>query len=132
MPPCQDPAPPPPIRRAAALAAIKRFIEANLESESATVPGLCRRFGLSRASLYRLFAREGGIARYIQRRRLNRAFAMLASPAGPRARLIDLAVAFQFSSDNTFIRAFHRHFGLTPGAVRRLSGLSGPLQQIPP
>jgi AraC-like DNA-binding protein len=106
-------------RRITALAAVKRHIEANLDSESPTVAELCRRFGLSRASLYRLFVPDGGIARYIRDRRLHQAFRMLASPAGCRARIIDIAVSFQFSSDSTFIRAFRRRFGLTPGALRR-------------
>jgi AraC-like DNA-binding protein len=35
--------------------------------------------------------------------------------------LIDLAVELRFSSDSTFIRAFRRKFGVTPGELRELS-----------
>jgi AraC-like DNA-binding protein len=36
-------------------------------------------------------------------------------------RLIDLAVSLQFSSDSSFVRAFPRYFGSTPGEIRELS-----------
>lgn len=107
--------------RQALLAAIKSYIERNLLSETLAVPALCRRFRLSRATLYRLFEPEGGFARYIQERRLHRAFMRLISPVGWPSRMIDLAVDHHFSSDNTFIRAFRRHFGLTPGEARELA-----------
>jgi AraC-like DNA-binding protein len=107
--------------RQALLGAIKAYIEKNLLSESLAVPALCRRFGLSRATLYRLFEPEGGFTRYVQERRLHRAFMRLISPTDRPARMIDLAVDHHFSSDNTFIRAFRRHYGLTPGEARELA-----------
>lgn len=107
--------------RQALLAAIKSYIERNLMSEAVNELALCRRFRLSRATLYRLFGPEGGLAHYVQERHLHRAFMRLISPASPQMRLIDLAVDHHFSSDNTFIRAFRRHFGLTPGEARELA-----------
>jgi len=117
--------------RSAVLAAIKSYIEKKLLSEEAVAAAaLCRRFGLSRATLYRLFQPDGGLAHYIQERRLQRAFMRLISPAERQWRIIDLAVDHRFSSDNTFIRAFRQHFGLTPGeahevAVRGSAGRRG-------
>src|SRR5579864_9103286 len=102
------------------LAAIKRAIDANLQDD-VSVDRLCRQFQMSRATLYRLFEPEGGLWHYIQDQRLNRAFAALASPAAERKRMIELAIDFRFSSDNTFVRAFRRRFGLTQGEVRRMS-----------
>ncbi|NLS07071.1 helix-turn-helix transcriptional regulator [Rhizobium sp. P32RR-XVIII] len=101
-------------------ARIKRHIEDNLSTASLDVTNLCRRFALSRASLYRLFAPQSP-ASYIQQRRLHRAFAILVSPAFRPWRIIDVAVECQFSSDATFIRAFRREFGLTPGEARERS-----------
>lgn len=98
-------------------AQIKRHIEENLGAASLDVASLCRRFALSRASLYRLFAPQSP-ASYIQQRRLHRALAILVSPAFRPWRVIDVAVECQFSSDATFIRAFRREFGLTPGEAR--------------
>ncbi|TQF26452.1 AraC family transcriptional regulator [Bradyrhizobium sp. UNPF46] len=103
------------------LAMIKRHIAANLDIEALTAQELCRRFQISRASLYRLFEDDGGLARYVQEQRLNRALMLLISPASRDRRLIDLAVDLQFSSDSTFVRAFRRQFGLTPGEIRSMS-----------
>jgi AraC-like DNA-binding protein len=102
------------------LAVIKRHIAENLETPL-TTQELCRRFEISRASLYRLFEADGGLAHYVQEQRLNRALMLLISPAAQSGRLIDLAVDLQFSSDSTFVRAFRRQFGVTPGEVRRLA-----------
>jgi AraC-like DNA-binding protein len=104
--------------KVAQAAAIKRYIDQNLGSARLEIDDLCRKFHLSRAALYRLFESEGGLAGYIQQRRLNRAFSMLMSPAYRSWRLIDIALDARFSSDATFIRAFRRLFGLTPGEVR--------------
>jgi len=104
------------------LAAIKRFVRLNLQAE-VSVEQLCRRFAISRATLYRLFEPEGGLWRYIQDQRLHQAFQRLASPAAGRVRMVDIALDYKFASDTTFVRAFHRRFGVTPGEVRRLSEL---------
>ncbi len=101
----------------ALLATIKRHIEDNLGTATLDVASLSRRFALSRASLYRLFAPQSP-ASYIQQRRLHRAFAILVSPAFRPWRVIDVAIECQFSSDATFIRAFRREFGITPGEAR--------------
>ena len=102
------------------LAMIKRHIAAHLET-SLAAHDLCQRFQISRASLYRLFEADGGLARYVQEQRLNRALSLLISPLGRGKRLIDLAVQLQFSSDSTFVRAFRRQFGRTPGEIREMA-----------
>jgi AraC-like DNA-binding protein/mannose-6-phosphate isomerase-like protein (cupin superfamily) len=102
------------------LSMIKRHIAAGLET-SLTARDLCSRFQISRATLYRLFEDDGGLAHYVQEQRLNRALMLLISPASQDKRLIDLAVDLQFSSDSTFVRAFRQQFGLTPGEVRKLA-----------
>jgi AraC-like DNA-binding protein len=104
--------------REAMLTSVKRHIEQHLGSPDLTAEALCRSFGLSRATLYRLFEPLGGLKTYIQQRRLQAAFAMLVSPAHRHRRIIEIAADCNFSSDATFIRAFRRSFGLTPGEVR--------------
>ena len=101
------------------LSMIKRHIAANLETPLAA-SDLCHRFEISRATLYRLFEDDGGLAHYVQEQRLNRALMLLISPASQGKRLIDLAVDLGFSSDSTFVRAFRRRFGRTPGEIRKL------------
>jgi AraC-like DNA-binding protein len=104
--------------RSALLSTIKRYIEQHLGDDSLDVTHLCGRFGLSRASLYRLFEPAGGLVEYIHQRRLIRAFALLAAPETRHLRIIDVAVDAHFASDATFNRAFRRNFGVTPGEVR--------------
>ncbi|PZA13937.1 AraC family transcriptional regulator [Rhodopseudomonas palustris] len=103
------------------LAAIKHHIDTHLDTGALSVDGLVRRFQVSRASLYRLFGPDGGLARYVQDQRLNRALRLLITPGARGQRLIDLAVDLQFSGDSTFVRAFRRQFGMTPGEIRELS-----------
>ncbi|MBR1167909.1 helix-turn-helix domain-containing protein [Bradyrhizobium liaoningense] len=100
---------------------IKRHIANNLETDPLTAEELCRHFQISRATLYRLFEAEGGLAHYVREQRLNLAFRRLISPSAQDGRLIELAVDMRFSSDSTFIRAFRRKFGLTPGELRELA-----------
>ncbi len=103
------------------LSMIKRHIANNLETDAITTEDLCRHFQISRATLYRLFEADGGLAHYVREQRLNLAFRRLISPAEQDNRLIDLAIGMHFSSDSTFIRAFRRKFGLTPGQLRELA-----------
>ncbi|MGY4629214.1 AraC-like DNA-binding protein [Bradyrhizobium sp. USDA 4486] len=103
------------------LAMIKRHIAHNLETDALTVQELCRHFQISRATLYRLFEADGGLAHYIRERRLDLAFRQMISPSAEDKRLIDLAVDLRFSSDSTFIRAFRRKFGVTPGELREMA-----------
>jgi len=103
------------------LAVIKRRIADNLETDALTADELCRHFQISRATLYRLFEADGGLSHYVKKQRLNLAFRQLISPSAEDTRLIDLAVGMRFSSDSTFIRAFRRKFGLTPGELRELA-----------
>ena len=109
------------------LASIKRHIDANLRTDMVSVDFLCRRFRLSRASLYRLFESDGGLWRYIQDQRLARAFRRLTSVMPPR--IIDVALESGFGSDTTFVRAFRRRFDLTPGEVKQLAE-SGAAQRV--
>lgn len=103
------------------LAMIKRHVADNLETDLLTAAELCRQFRISRATLYRLFEADGGLAHYIREQRLNLAFQRMISQTEPDKRLMNLAVSMSFSSDSTFIRAFRRKFGLTPGDLRELA-----------
>ena len=107
-----------PYRAAAAGQAVRNFIEANIAAPALGPDMLTRRFGLSRAMLYRLFMEDGGVAGYIQNRRLRRCFLAITDPAQRRVRIGDIAYAHGFSSDAQFSRAFRRAFGMTPSEAR--------------
>lgn len=93
--------------------AIRQFIEAEMGSDAFGVDVIVARFGLSRATLYRLFDADGGVANYIRERRLLRAIRLLTQPGG-RPRVSAVAYATGFSDEKTFSRAFRRRFGLLP------------------
>lgn len=103
------------------LAPIKLYIEENLASSDLTPDVLCVTFGLSRASLYRLFAPLGGVKRFIRDRRLVRAFVSLADPSQRHRPIAEIAADRGFSSMAQFSRAFRRAFGCAPRQTRELS-----------
>lgn len=82
---------------------------------------LCRAFGISRSLLYRLFEPLGGVAHYVQQRRLMRAFHALANPTNRRLRVAEIATRTGFTSEAHFSRAFRVAFGLTPSEVRAMA-----------
>lgn len=107
-------------RRAAAetqRARMRRFIDANLHDPDLDAELLCRRFGVSRASLYRLFAPLGGVSEHIRNRRLRRVFEALSDPAQPQA-MAQVAERYGFTVWSSFSRAFKGRFGMTPGEAR--------------
>jgi AraC family transcriptional regulator len=93
------------------------YVEAHLE-EDMGVDDLARVACLSPFHFIRMFGRRMGISpgRYLSRRRLQRAEAMLA--AGDM-KIGEIALACCFSSQANFTRAFRRATGATPGAYRR-------------
>lgn len=107
----------PTLHRRAKLALIKQALDDELPDE-VTLGEVCRRFAVSRATLYRLFEEEGGVVSYLRERRLQRAARMLISPAQRHLRILDIAIEHQFGSDTAFIRAFKRQFGISPAALR--------------
>jgi len=97
----------------------KQVIEANLRSPQLTPDSLCRALSVSRRSLYRLFEPLGGIHSYILRRRLTRIMRAIQEPES-NVRIADVAASYGFSCQETFWRAFRRHYSMTPGDARQL------------
>jgi AraC family transcriptional regulator len=92
------------------------YIEAHLR-DRLDIHDLAYSVGYSASHFQRLFqALSGhGVAEYIRRRRLTEAF--LEISRGER-RILDLALDFQFESQESFTRAFKACFGITPGQCR--------------
>jgi AraC-like DNA-binding protein len=103
---------------AAILERIRRHIGASLSSPDLHPDRLCGQFGLSRTQLYRLFEPLGGVAAYIQDRRLARAYTQLSDIRQGHRRIYDIAFDLGFSSEAHFSRLFRRVFGLSPSDVR--------------
>jgi len=101
----------------ATLDALQAFIERHLADPELTPELLCRKFHCSRATLYRLFAPLGGVAQFIRRARLQRAYDELML-ADERETIINVALRWGFGSLNNFGRLFRETFGVTPREVR--------------
>lgn len=117
----------PSLQRAPVFLTIRGHIDAEIASPDLGVEQICRRFGVSRSGLYRLFAPLGGVAEYIRRRRLARACRDLAEGGGRAARISDIAYRYGYASPASFATAFRAEFGLSPADVKagaRPEGLS--------
>lgn len=102
---------------------VRRLVDLNLNNSALGPDFLCRQAGMSRSQLYRLFESEGGVANYIQRRRLKRCFTELSKNAAGRS-VATIAEELGFPDPSSFSRSFRREFGLAPRDVmhKRLSG----------
>lgn len=96
---------------------ICRFIERHLDAPDLSVDSVLRNFGVSRASLYRMFEGKGGVRQYISDRRLYRAIAEISEHAPSRGCINAASEKWGFSSAPNFNRAVKRRFGVTPGAL---------------
>ncbi|MFZ6763505.1 helix-turn-helix transcriptional regulator [Pseudoroseomonas sp. WGS1072] len=101
---------------AALLHRARRLMRARLHEPQFRPEALALALGLSRSSLYRLFAPLGGVAAELQRLRLERAHALLGDPAAPR-RVGAVAFACGFAGEAQFSRAFRRAYGCAPREV---------------
>lgn len=102
----------------ARLRRILDYIEEHLYDEI-TVSGLADLAHLSAFHFARTFKAAMGVPphRYVSRRRLETAMAMLAAGELP---LCEIAHRSRFSSQASFNRAFRRATGMTPGEYRRV------------
>ncbi|GAP13382.1 transcriptional regulator containing an amidase domain and an AraC-type DNA-binding HTH domain [Longilinea arvoryzae] len=94
------------------------FIEANLK-EPITVTAIAGQ--VANYSLYhfvRLFRILTGETpgSYLKKRRLSEAAREIVDS---NRSILDVAVAYQFGSHESFTRSFKKHFGVTPGELRR-------------
>lgn len=107
------------------LARIRQHIEARLAHPDLSAESVASHFGLSRASLYRLFSPLGGVADYIRSRRLHRAFFDLAIPGAKKVRVSEVARRWCLGSEASFTRAFKTAYGISPRAAREIAILGG-------
>ncbi|KQY75466.1 hypothetical protein ASD25_13100 [Brevundimonas sp. Root1423] len=93
---------------------VERMILENLADPSLSVASLSRRTGMSRSVLYRLFEDQGGVARLIQKRRLEGVRRALDN--GEYRRLSDLARAYGFPDEFQLARVFSEAYEISPQA----------------
>nr|WP_253904523.1 AraC family transcriptional regulator [Bordetella trematum] len=96
---------------------VRRYIERRLADPGLDPADIATQCAVSRSSLYRLFSSHGGVAGYIQERRLLRAFARL-SGLQPSTTIAMVAHQCGFSSEAHFSRRFRHRFGCSPSELR--------------
>ncbi len=99
---------------------VRRAVSRNLRCPSLGPRMLCHETAMSRSQLYRVLESEGGVARYVQRRRLSESFSMLSDPSCVLP-ISEIAAGLCFSDPSSFSRAFRREFGVSPAEVRASS-----------
>jgi AraC-like DNA-binding protein len=107
-------------RRTVLALAARREIDGQLGSPTLTVANLCRRLGLSRSTLHRLFEAEGGVQAYIRERRLEAARLALGDPANGEP-IYAIAERLGFSDAAHLSRLFRERFGASPSQFRAQS-----------
>lgn len=102
---------------AAALIRAKSFIERNLGDVNLSPERVGLAINVSRATLFRLFAPLGGVARYIQDRRLTLVRRRLARRHRSET-IARIGYEVGFSSDVHLSRAFRRKYGIAPTDIQ--------------
>lgn len=107
--------------RAAAYGQVRRYVEANLHDPGLSPDSVLASLHLSRASMYRLFEHEGGLAAYIRNRRLRMAADELVR--FPHVAIRDIAAGLGFNDASSFTRAFRRAFDVAPQELHEYAPL---------
>jgi len=103
-------------RRKAAL----DYIDAHLGNEQLGPDEIAEAAHVSRASLYRLLAAQGGIRAVLLERRLDEALRLLLADNNDERSLTEVAKRCGFGGTSQFSRAFRARFGLPPRQYRAL------------
>lgn len=102
------------------LAAARAFIECHLADPGLCAPQVAAAIGISARHLSRVFAEDGStLPKYVLRRRLASAHALLRKPGAMSMTIAEMAHACGFVSADHFSRAFAARFGERATDVRR-------------
>jgi len=101
------------------------YIDEHLTDRDLTPIAVATALGLSRTSLYRLFAHQGGVHAHILARRLDRCLVALVDNRARSQSIGSVAFAHGFNSEAHFSRAFRSRFGISARDLR------GMVQQQP-
>lgn len=110
-----------PMMRRARSRAIRQFIDGRITDPNLELSEVFESFPMSRASMYREFEVDGGIARYIARRRLEKALSELANAPAKRGQIGTIAQSVGYVEPSHFSKAFREHFGFSPSDALALS-----------
>lgn len=100
---------------------ICRHIDERIQDPALTTENLSGHFKISPRKLSYLFQNVGGVATYIQERRLHHARNVLGDPAQMAKSIGDIALTYGFIHPHSFTRAFQRVHGMSPREFRSLA-----------
>ena len=96
---------------------IRKFIEHNLALPTLSPALILKEYGVSRATLYRIFEADGGVRNYIRSRRLFRAVFDISTNPRKRGQIAHSAERWGFSSASNFQRSVQDVYGTRPGSL---------------
>ncbi len=94
--------------------AVVRYINENAWRLGLNAGVICQHFGISRASLYRMFRDVNGVDRFILERRLCRAFEDIAAAKRQRGMIRLVAEKWGFLDASKFSHQFRQLFDMSP------------------
>ncbi len=109
--------------RHAVRSAMISFMDKHLSDPDLGADLLCKTFGLSRASLYRLFQSQGGVSHMIQQRRLYRCFNELAQ-RDRQTTVRSVAERYGFHNPSHFTKVFKTLFYVSPSEIGEMAEVS--------
>jgi AraC-like DNA-binding protein len=104
---------------------IRRFVEEHLHEANLTPERIARELSIARSTLFRNFKPLGGVAGYVQRRRLEVIRGLLLDPTETRG-INELAQTFGFANPSHFAVAFKKAFGRSAREMRNLMAYAQP------
>jgi AraC-like DNA-binding protein len=96
------------------------YIDAHLRNVDLGPDEIADAVNLSRASLYRLLAEEGGVRAVLLKRRLDEALRLMLEDSKDERSLKEIVKCCGFGGTSQFSRAFHARFGMQPRQYRAL------------
>lgn len=97
--------------------AVEQLVEREIHNPNLTGAVIAERVGVSRATLYRLYQRTGGIAQHVRRRRVDAVRRALEGE--DMVPLDDLARRYGLGDAGALTRAFRADRGVDPDSYRR-------------
>ncbi|SFU16329.1 helix-turn-helix domain-containing protein [Mesorhizobium sp. YR577] len=105
----------------AQLASIRRYIDGHALEPDLSPFRIAANFTISLRKLAYLFSNDGGVASYIQERRLNMARSALRDPAQAHKSIGEIGLEHGFTYPHNFTRAFQRLYCITPRETRAVA-----------
>ena len=99
---------------------ILAYIDDNLSNPLLKPHSITQYFRISRSHLYRVFTADGGVAKVIRNKRLDRASRILISQSGKAISFKEVAYRCGFHDGAQFAKAFTARFGMSPKDARAM------------